>query len=161
MQKKHIILVLSLLVVLVAGMFGFAYLSRTQIERESTETPAPVAETAENATDTTTITAKHYYTDPPGVHTLAGEMLMPTACDLISNNVVLLDNGTRAVVSFDVINNATNCEQKPTSQRFKIGFQASKDIKIEAVYKGKPVELNLIPAKEGESPADFELHIKG
>ena len=64
--------------------------------------------------------------------------------------------------SFDVVNNSKDqCEQTVTAQRFKVGFKAPKDIKIDATFKGNPIELNLIPAQQGENPADFELFIKG
>ncbi len=160
MQRKHILFTSALLAILVAGMFLFAYLSRQQVEA-----PAPsetVATSTDPFEDITRINAKHFFTDPPGIHTLAGELPMPTPCDLLTTNAVLLDNGSRALVSFDVVNNAGGqCEQNVNPQRFKVGFQAPKDIKIEAVFKGRPVELNLIPAQDGERPQDFELFIKG
>ncbi len=161
MQRREILLIVALLIAIVGGMFTYAYIKRSAMSTPSNtvkETPVD----PQTLMNVTRIDAKHYFTDPPGVHTLAGELPMPTPCDLLNANAVLLDDGKRAVVSFDVVNNSGGqCEQKVTAQRFKVGFKAAKDIKIEATFKGKPVELNLIPAAAGENPADFELFIKG
>lgn len=152
----------SLLIAVIAGMFIFAYLKQAEYEALRDQHTTEATPAAEEGFAFTRIEAKHYYTLPQGVHTLAGEVMLPTACDLLSTHAVLLDGGTRAVVSFDVINESKGmCAQVETPARFKIGFKAPKDVVIEALSQGKPVELNLIPAGEGESPVDFEVFIKG
>lgn len=161
MQRQTIVLIVGLIVALIAGMFVFAYIKKAEYNRqliEETQTPA-----AEDVTyDIVRIDAKHFYTMPQGVHTLAGELSMPTPCDLIDTNVVLVDDKTRAIVSFGVINNSEGqCEKTQTQQRFKVGFEAPQDIAIEAYFMGKQVELNLVPAGPGENASDFELFIKG
>ena len=65
------------------------------------------------------------------------------------------------MVDFDVINNADMCAQVITDQRFSVSFDASEEARISAKLEGRQVELNLIPAAEGETPDDFELFIKG
>ena len=162
MQRSRIILIVTLLILLVVGMFVFAYLMRGNQAQAPQPSQTETTQQSDPYEDITRITAKHYYTDSLQAHTLAGEIPMPTACDLLTTNAVLLDNDSRVLVSFDVINNSPQeCEQKVTPQRFKIGFKAPKDIKIDATFKGRPVELNLVPAKDGENPQDFELMIKG
>ncbi len=167
MNRTTILLLIALIVALVGGWFIFSSLpglstGGTSVSDVSDEMPPAEEETVE----ITRIDAKHYYTmtGQGGVHTVAGELMMQSSCDLLNSNAVLLDEGegTRAVISFDVVNNDPEvCDKTPTPQRFKIGFPAAKDIKIEAVYKGQEVPLNLIEAGPGESPADFELFLKG
>ncbi len=163
MQRQTIVLIVGLIVVLIAGMFIFAYLKKAEYERRLMEqAQVSQSESERDPYDISRIDAKHYFTLPQGVHTVAGELMMPTPCDLVDTNVVLVDNRTRAVISFDVVNNAAGqCAQTPTPQRFKAGFEAPENIQIEAYFRGKPVELNLVPAGPGENPADFELFIKG
>jgi hypothetical protein len=165
MNRKAVLLAFALFVAIVGGMFVFAYLKNAGAPNvpADTTTDTPVAEVEEKPL-ITRVDAKHYYTvvGEGGVHTVAGELMLPTACDLITNNVVLLDEGKRAVISFDIVNNSnSDCEKATAPQRFKIGFPAAKDITIEAVFMGETIPLNLVEAGPGESPADFELFIKG
>jgi len=51
--------------------------------------------------------------------------------------------------------------QLVTPARFKIQVAASENASIRAEFMGRRVELNLIPAEEGESPDDFEVYSKG
>jgi hypothetical protein len=161
MQRQTIVLVVGLIVALIAGMFVFAYLKQAEYDaRLQDEAKAPAEE--DSGFDIARIDAKHFYAMPQGVHTLAGEILMPTPCDLIDTNVALVDDRTRAIVSFGVINNSGGaCAQVATPQRFSVSFEAPEGIAIEAYFMGKPVELNLIPPAPGETPTDFEIMNKG
>ncbi|MCA9362393.1 hypothetical protein KC906_03375, partial [Candidatus Kaiserbacteria bacterium] len=67
----------------------------------------------------------------------------------------------QVVVDFSVINNAESCAQVVTAQRFMVDFQASSEASISARFMGRDIDLNLIPAAEGETPEEFELFIKG
>jgi len=149
----------ALIIAIIGGMFIFSYLKQAEY-RDFIESGG--AATPDDSFTVSRLDAKHYYTQPQGVHTIAGEIVMPTACDLLTYDAVLLDDGKRARIYFDVINNSDEvCAQVQTPQRFKVGFAAPEDIQIEAVFKNMPIELNLIPAGPGETPADFELFIKG
>ena len=64
-------------------------------------------------------------------------------------------------IYFNIINNSDSCAHVVTDQRFKVSFTASNEASVSARLNGRPVELNLVPAGEGESPDDFELFIKG
>ena len=66
-----------------------------------------------------------------------------------------------AIIDFDVVNNTKGCVEVATPQRFKVSFDASVGASIKARFMGRNVELNLIPAGEGETPDSFELFIKG
>jgi len=121
-----------------------------------TEQPGEVVPYA----DITRIDAKHYLID--GMHTLVGEVLMPTPCDLLESTAQVMESyPEQVIVDFSVINNAEMCTQVVTAQRFKVDFSASPEAVIRARFMGRDVELNLIPAAAGEKPEDFELFIKG
>lgn len=158
MSQTNIIIVISLFVLLVIGMFTFAYIKRTNMNTE------PVAQTP--ASETTTydyiehIDAKHFFID--GTHTVVGEIPMPTPCDLLDWDTRVAESFPEQVtIAFDVINNADVCAQVITPARFSVSFDASENASIQATLEGRPVRLNLIPAAEGETPDDFELYIKG
>ncbi|MCA9362338.1 hypothetical protein KC906_03100, partial [Candidatus Kaiserbacteria bacterium] len=73
MSQKSIILVVSLFIIIVAGMFMYANLKKAELADESTPQPLPTEqETPVPYPDITRIDAKHYFID--GVHTLVGEV---------------------------------------------------------------------------------------
>lgn len=87
---------------------------------------------------------------------------MPTPCDLLNTEVTIMESyPEQVVVDFSVINNADVCAQVVTAQRFKVEFSAAEEASISARFMGRDIELNLIPAAEGELPEDFEVFIKG
>lgn len=160
MNQRSIVLFVVLFVVIVAGMFTFAYLKRSEQVAPPT-TPAPVVDAASSTVPyVTRVDAKHYFVN--GVHTFAGIIDMPTPCHLLeAATKVLESNPEQVVIDFTVINNAEVCAQVITPQRFKVEATASREAVIRATWEGVQIELNLIPAAPGESPEDFELFIKG
>lgn len=160
MNQKSIILIVSLFVLIVAGMFIYAQLKKSelqQVEVIPTEEQEPVVVPY---ADITRIDAKHYLID--GVHTLVGEVSMPTPCDLLEAQAVVAESYPEQVtVEFSVINTAETCAQVITPQRFKVDFNASAEASIRATFMGRDIELNLIPAGPGELPEDFEVFLKG
>ncbi len=165
MNRSAILLVVAFFIAVAGGLFILFSLKTMDAPHAPVDIPLDtIANPGTEKPKITRIDAKHYYTVTPdgGVHTIAGELMMPSSCDLLNPNTVLLDDGKRAVVAFDVINNdPEGCDKTATPRRFKVGFRAEKDIKIEAVYLGNTVPLNLVEAGANESPADFELFIKG
>lgn len=159
MSQKTIILIVTLFVLIIIGMFSYAHLKKAELET----TPAPLPEEPISTLpypDITRIDAKHYFID--GVHTLVGEIEMPTPCDLVEASAVVMESYPEQVmVNFQVINNAEMCTQVVTAQRFKVDFQASDAASIKAIFMDREVTLNLVPAAAGETPDDFELFIKG
>lgn len=158
MDKRSIILVVSLLALVVAGMFVFAYLKKGEVA----ESPAVVnsEDKVVPYSDIKRIDAKHYFVD--GVHTFVGEIIMATPCDLVETDSAVMESYPEQVkLNFNVINNAESCAQMITAQRFMVSATASVDAKFFAFFMGREVELNLIPAAPGESPDEFELYIKG
>lgn len=160
MERTHIFRALAVLVLIIIGMFVFAYIKRAEIE-ERGQQPI-VTETKEESAyaHITRIDAKHFFID--GVHTIVGEIPFGTPCDLLNWDARVQESYPETViVDFDVINNSETCAQVVTSQRFKVSFTASEAAQIRATIEGRDIELNLIPAAADESPDDYELFIKG
>jgi hypothetical protein len=162
MSQKSIILIVSLFVLIVVGMFIYANLKNQELSEmpEETLTEEVVEEQPLPYPEITRIDAKHYYID--GQHTLVGEINFPTPCDLLEVEAVVMESFPEQIrLDFDVINNAETCAQVVTPQRFKVEAMASEEATFTAYFMGRMVELNLVPAAEGEVPEDFELFIKG
>ncbi|MCA9355855.1 hypothetical protein KC865_04915 [Candidatus Kaiserbacteria bacterium] len=162
MSQKSIILVVTLFALLVVGMFIYAHLKKGEIQQEAPVdvTPIEKIEDSNKYPDITRVDAKHYFID--GVHTLVGEINFPTPCDLLEAKATIQESyPERVVINFDVINNSDTCVQVVTAQRFKVEASASDSATFSALFMGRNIELNLIPASEGESPDEFELFIKG
>jgi hypothetical protein len=160
MNKKSIILIVTLFALLIVGMFIYANLKNAELQ--ATETSVPVEKKLEEITysDVTRIDAKHYFVD--GTHTLVGEINFSTPCDLLESEATIAEsNPEHVTIEFFVINNTNNCVQMVTSQRFKVELQASPRATFSALFEGRDVDLNLIPAAEEELPDDFELFLKG
>jgi hypothetical protein len=148
-----------LFVLIVVGMFMFAYLKRSEIKEVAPAPETPVEEIVPYS-DITRVDAHHYYID--GVHTLVGEILFPTPCDLLEAKPIVMESFPEQVmIDFSVINTAETCAQMVTPQRFKVEFSASPEAVISARFIGRPIELNLTPAAPGEKPEYFEVFIKG
>ncbi len=157
MNQKTIIICIALFILIVVGMFTFAYLKKQEIKietpvvTEQKELPYPLV---------TGITAKHYFID--SVHTFVGEITLPTPCDLLQSQALVRESMPEQVaLDFSVINTAQTCAQQTTNQRFKTSAIASEGATFSAQFMGRTVPLNLIPAASGETPEEFELFIKG
>lgn len=160
MDKRTIILVVSLFALIVVGMFTFAYLKRSEMAQAPIATPEPPVTEEVPYPGITRIDAKHYYID--GTHTYAGEIIMPTPCDLLEAEAMVLESYPEQIqLSFTVINNSEMCAQVMTAQRFIVSATASEAATTRAIFMGRDVELNLIPAAPWETPEEFELFIKG
>ncbi len=159
MSQRATIMSIILFALIVAGMFTFAFIKRSEVA-ENTATSTEQGTPAVAYAEITRITAKHFYID--GVHTLVGEVDMPTPCDLLESSALVMESMPEQIaVSFNVVNSAEFCAQVVTAQRFKVSASASPAATFTATFMGRPVELNLIPAEPGETPDDFELFIKG
>ncbi len=160
MDKRTILLVVSFFLLIVVGMFVFAYLKRAEMV-QAPVVEAPVEEEVVLYPNVTRIDAKHFFID--GVHTFAGELVLPTPCDLLEVDTVVRESFPEQIVlDFNVINNSEMCAQVMTTQRFMTQpITASAEATVTATFMGRQIELNLIPAAEGETPEEFELFIKG
>jgi hypothetical protein len=159
MDTKTISVIIVFFIILIGGMFTFAYLKKAEmIQDQSVSVTTPEPEVA--YASITKIEGKHYFID--GVHTIVGEIPMPTPCDLLEVDALVAESMPEQItLNFNVINNATFCAEKITLQRFKVSATASAGASFKALFMGRDVELNLIPAAPGEVPEDFEVFIKG
>lgn len=160
MKKHGIIVAIVIFALIIAGMFIFAFLKKSELAVIETENQTPTAPLPTPYDYITRVDAKHFFID--GTHTIAGEMLMPTQCDLLNwTTAVSESNPQEVTVAFVVVNNARDCEPAVTPARFLVPFTAGGDAHISATLNGRSVELNLIPAGANEKPVDFELFLKG
>jgi hypothetical protein len=158
MRQRDIVLVCVLLAAIVLGMFTYTYLERTQVPTETTQVVEPPS--TEVPSYITRIEAKHFFKD--GVHTIVGEVMMPTPCDLLTYEAVVAESFPEQITyNFGVINNSEVCAQVVTPQRFLVTASASVEATQRATFNGQPIELNMIEAAAGETPESFELYIKG
>ncbi len=149
-----------LFVLIIAGMFTFAFLKRSELAQEPIQA-TPIAVPTKTPYDgITRVDAKHFFID--GTHTVVGEMMLPTTCDLLNWDAVIRESMPESVtLAFTVINNAESCAEATVPQRFFVTFIASEEARIDATLNDRKIELNLIPASPGEKPEDFELFLKG
>ena len=158
MNQRTIILIVTLFVLVVVGMFGYAYLKKAEVTPE--QSTVIVEEEEVPYPDVTRIDAKHYFID--GKHTFVGQVQLPTTCDLLEADSVVMESFPEQIrLDFNVINNAEACAQVVTEQRFSVSAEASSEATVTATFMGRDIELNLVPASEGETPEEFELFIKG
>ena len=149
----------GLILILAIALFLFA-----EYKKQNLETPLEVVEPTVIETDPyvdiETVDAKHYYID--GVHTLVGEVNMPTPCDLLRQEVSVAESFPEQIfIDFIAINNSDACAQVITPQRFKLSAPASSEATFHAHFNDRDLNLNIIPAAEGETPEEFEVFIKG
>jgi hypothetical protein len=158
MDRRTIVLIVIVFILIIIGMFTFTSLMKKEVEVKVV--PDVLVEEPVPYPNITRIDAKHYFID--GLHTFVGEIEMPTPCDLVEVNSVVRESMPEQIqLDFTVINNAEMCTQVITAQRFLVEAKASEGATVSATFMGRAVELNLIPAMPGETPADFELFIKG
>jgi len=157
MSQKSIILFSTLFIALIVGMFTYTYLKRAEVVNPTLQ--VPVVATSTNYA-ITRIDGKHFFKD--GVHTIVGEISLPTPCDLLTTSAKVAESMPEQVTfEFVVLNNSEVCAQVITAARFKVSATATKAASLGAVFMGTPVELNLVEAEAGETPESFELFIKG
>jgi hypothetical protein len=158
MRQRDIVLVCVLLAAIVLGMFTYTYLEQKQTP--AAVNPVVEAPTTEVPSYISRIEAKHFFID--GVHTIVGEVMMPTPCDLLTYEAVVAESFPEQITyNFGVINNSEVCAQVVTPQRFLVTATASAEATHAATFNGQPIELNLVEAAANETPESFELYIKG
>ena len=161
MNNKTIILASALFLLIIVGMFGYAYLARQSATSLPT-TPPPLAPAAPAVLypDITQIDAKHFFAD--GEHTLVGSLVMPTPCEVVTADATVAESFPEQVtIAINVVRTEDMCAQVLTEQRFQVSFSASEQASITAQFMGRDISLNLIPAAPGETPDSVEFFEKG
>ncbi len=146
----------TLLVVVALGLFGYTYF----LLPEKAEAPTAPTEDVALAPSGEIVTAQHQFKD--GIHTIAGELLVPSPCHRLESEAFVAEGGAIEVrLSKVLIDGSDMCAQVLTPARFKVTFEAPENASITALIDRVPVGLNLIPVPEGESLDSFEMFIKG
>lgn len=157
-KNSSVVIAIALFFFVIAAMFIAAFLLRG--DGMTTEDTGSTENTEDRYSAITRVDGKHFYID--GVHTVVGEIPMPTPCDLLESSARVAESMPEQVtLEFVVVNNAEFCAETITPQRFKVSASASESATFRAEFQGRPIELNLIEAAEGETPDEFELFIKG
>lgn len=160
MHSQSIIAGVVIFALIVIGMFTFTYLKKKELQQEPVLTPEVTTESPLAPYGIDRIDGTHYFID--GKHTVVGEMIMPTPCDLLDVAAVVRESSPEQItLNFNVINTADTCAQVPTPQRYSVSADASEGATIDATFKGVSVPLNLTPAAPGSKPEEFEVYIKG
>lgn len=160
LQNRAIIAFIALFVLLVAGMFLYTSFKSSQVDSEPSIATDDLEPQSEHTYGITQIDGVHY--DIDGTHTVHGEVLMPTPCDLLQVDTLVRESFPEQIIlEFSVINESETCAQVITPQRYMVEVQASSEATFQATFNGSPITLNLIPAPEGTTPDEFELFIKG
>jgi len=102
MEHKGMVSAVIVLIVIVIGMFLFAYFKKTEIQNEVPHS-LPVNEDIAYQ-EIRRVEAKHFYAD--GTHTIVGEIPFQTPCELLDWDVTIAESYPEQVtVDFMVINN--------------------------------------------------------
>ena len=160
MENKAMYLGFGLLVIIVAGMFGYSYLA-SRPAAVAPDTPAVVPEDEpDRYADITRIDAKHFFTN--GEHTVVGTLILPTPCEVPSATAAVAESFPEQVmIDISIVTTDEMCAPVLTEQRFMVTAAASENASFSARLQGRPVELNLIPASPGETPEAVEFFEKG
>ena len=159
MSNKTIVLCIGVFLLLIIGMFGMSYIQKQTSNGNDPIITTPTASSTDPY-QISRIEAKHFYRN--GVHTIVGELTMPTPCDLLTADAKIAESMPEQVTyEFTVVNTTTDCEQKPTKQRFSVQANASDQANLAATFRGIPVSLNMVEAGADETPESYELYIKG
>ncbi|MEO8637632.1 MAG: hypothetical protein ABI430_01890 [Candidatus Taylorbacteria bacterium] len=156
-NKKIVAIVLAVLAVaLIAGGFYYSYRAN-----HKTEVFNPALEsTRGEETTAQTIDVKHQFKN--GIHTFAGEISLPTPCDLVEAEAQ--KNATEAnkiSLVFTSTNTTEVCKQIVSARRWKTSITMSKDATVSGTLNGSPLILNIFEVPEGENLDTFEIDIKG
>ncbi len=160
MNKQSIIAGLVIFALIVVGMFTFTYLKKKELMAELPAEVPTQEQTIAEKYGISQIDTTHYFID--GKHTFVGEILMPTPCDLLEVEALVMESFPEQIrLDFTVINTADACAQVITPQRFSVEAVASAEASTTAYFMNEPVLLNITPARAGETPEEFEVYIKG
>lgn len=158
MNQRALIISGVIFLILIGGMFGYAAMKRAQLDTPEVIVPeTPVVED----TSQIRVNAVHFFKD--GKHTVVGDLMVPTPCDLIEADASVAESMPEQVtIALTTINNDDTCAQVMTLQRFRVDFSASEQASIRATLDGKEVTLNLRDAEPGAEPDKLEdLYFKG
>jgi uncharacterized protein YneF (UPF0154 family) len=151
-MKKIIITFVTLLIVLIAGLFiAEKFFNKTIIE----EVSAPI-----NTEPLPIIDIKEQYKD--STYTFVGTIDVPTPCHSLTTSVNPISEGLYEIVITTVSpQEDIMCAQVITPKQYSVSFEAPADIEVIATIDGVLHELSRFVIPEGADISTFELYIKG
>jgi hypothetical protein len=159
MNQRALLISTVVFITIIGLMFGYAHMKRAELERPSDV--AVVTPQLPETSEEVRVNATHFFEN--GTHTIVGNLMVPTPCDLIEAAASVAESMPEQVtISLTTINNDETCAQAMTPQRFRVEFTASQQATIRATLDGKEVILNLRDAEPGTTPDKLEdLYYKG
>ncbi len=158
MERRTILLVAVLFVLLIVGMFVFAHLNKTEQGVDVVKNDNDLV--ADPYAYITRIDVKQFI--GAGTQTLVGVLELPTPCDLLTSEVRVLESlPERIEIDLSVNNTSDMCATVVTPQRFVKEVSASDTASVSVSLNGRPLEVNLIPAAPGELPGEAAVDYKG
>jgi hypothetical protein len=169
MDKKSTYLIAGIILIAIAVFIGISFQKSTMdtLPPSTTEQTASTtawentpAESAPAVSQKTVVTAKHAYRN--GVHTIAGEVPLPTPCHLLTSEAIVSPDKKQVLLQLhSSVKEGEMCAQVITNARFKVTAKALEKATIIATLNGQQVTLNLIEAGASEDLDAFDLYIKG
>lgn len=155
-------IIVGILIVLALIIFGITlYYSLSDRAAEDTDQVAPTEEPAVGYVPDV-INALHQFKN--GTHTLAGEVDVPTPCDLLETEAaveVREPQEDRVTIQFTTINESDTCAQVITPARFKVTFATGEKAEIVGTWNGRPVKLNFVEVGPNDDIDNFDIYFKG
>ena len=159
MNQRAVFLAGTIFVLIVIGLFVFAYFAVQK--QKISEVVTPAVERREDRTDPVRITGLHVFKD--GTHSVLGELQVSNTCTLVNAETATgaTSPGTTIVLT-SIESTGSLCEQKTSSQRFLVSFKGPEDATITATFNGNPAILNLVEGDPSKAlKIDDEFFIKG
>ena len=155
---KKIIITLFVIAALTLIGYGFYRSQKADILRTEYGQTPPASQNEEYAE---IINVKHQYKD--GKHTYAGELNLPTPCDLLQSDVVKdVTNAKNVEIKFTSVNKTEGaCVEVLTARPFKVTFEGPKNITLTTTFNGKKIKFNIFEVPSTENLDTFEIYIKG
>lgn len=154
--------IVGILVVLAFIIFGVTLYYSLAPEEEAQAPEETATEEPADAFVPQVVNALHEFQD--GTHTIAGEIDLPTPCDVLEAEATVEARGQEtdlATLQFRTINESEVCAQVVTPASFRVTFDAAENADITAVWNGQPVRLNLVEVESEENLDDFGEYFKG
>lgn len=141
-------------VVLAGALFIYMLVSTPKTEVATT---TPQVASSEDAGPM--IVAKHQFRQ--GVHTIAGTLDLPSACDQISAEPFFPDARSSIVeIRFMTVSATGTCTAAAAPVPFRVTVNAPEHVTWKATWNNAPARLNLVPVGVDES-LDGAFDIKG
>lgn len=169
MDKKSTLLIGILILIAIVGLiivsFQKSSIVATQKKGDTASTTTwenqPATESKDLLiTPKTIVTAKHLYYK--GMHTFAGEVPLPTPCNILEHNITASKDKTQIFITLSSsIKSDEVCAQVITPARFKLTVSANKNAVVVTTLNGQEIILNIIEAGPDDNLDNFDLYIKG